>query len=194
MHRNLLIGIGLTLAAAVTPAEAQAPAGPPPAVSACTEGGPAPPARVIEACDALLTDQRTAAARRAVIYLARAEAFASQGRQRLAVDDLAHVIQLRPDLALAFLRRARLQLALGDAEAALGDFTSAIRLEPANPSALFARGELYRAKADRRRALADYAAVLRLDPSHEAARSQHKALALEIERQGAMMPVPPPQR
>jgi tetratricopeptide (TPR) repeat protein len=79
--------------------------------------------------------------------------------------------------------------ARGDADAAIRDFTSAIRLEPRNVAALLARAELYRARIDRRRALADYAAVLRLDPSHDVASANHKALALEIERLGAMMPL-----
>jgi tetratricopeptide (TPR) repeat protein len=160
-----------------------------PAGLACLEGSTAAPERVIEDCDALMMDKTTAEGRLPGIFLARAEAFVRQGRLRLAIDDLANVISRRPDNAQAFLRRAELNRTLGQAEAAIADFSAAIRLEPKNAHALFARAELYRAKTDRRRALADYAAVMRIDPANEAASLNHKALALEIERQGAMMPV-----
>jgi tetratricopeptide (TPR) repeat protein len=155
----------------------------------CVEAGKAAPEQVIADCDELLADKATADAKGPSILLARAEALVRQGRLKLALEDLGRVVERRPDNAKAFLRRAELQQALGDAEAAIRDFTSAIRLEPKNAAALFARAELYRAKTDRRRALSDYAAVLRLDPAHEAASASHKALALEIERLGATMPL-----
>lgn len=155
----------------------------------CVEAREVAPERVIEHCDELLMDGATAETRLPDIFLARADAFVRQGRLRLAVEDLGHVVERRPDDATAFFRRAELQRALGNADAAIGDFSSAIRLESKNIAALFARAELYHARSERRRALADYAAILRLDPLHEAAGANHKALALEIERLGAMMPV-----
>jgi tetratricopeptide (TPR) repeat protein len=160
-----------------------------PTGQACVEGSQATPERMIEDCDVLLTDKATADTRLPGIFLARAEAFVRQGRPRLALDDLANVITRRPDNAQAFFRRAELHKSFGDADAAIRDFSGTIRLEPTNATALLARAELYRVRADRRRALADYAAVMRLDPSNEAASANHKALAQEIERQGAMMPV-----
>ena len=160
-----------------------------PAVANCIEGSEALPERVIEDCDALLMDKATSEAMLPFIFLARAEAFVRQGRLRMAIEDLDRVAERRPDNAKAFFRRAELQRTRGDADAAIRDFSSAIRLEPKNVIALMARAELYRAKTDRRRALADYTAVLRVDPLHEAAAANRKALALEIERLGAMMPV-----
>lgn len=162
--------------------------------AACVAASDAAPERVIEDCDALLMDKATADTKLPAIFLARAEAFVRQGRPRLAIEDLGNVIERRPDDAGAFLKRAELHRTLGDADAAIRDFSAAIRLEPKNAKAPLARAELYLVKADRRRALADFAAVLRLDPSHEAASAQHKALALEIERLGAMMPVQPSPR
>lgn len=173
-----------TLLAAVLPSAARAE----PAGLSCVAGGQAAAGRMIEDCDAVLADKTTADARVPGICLARAEAFVRQGRLRLALDDLGNVVERRPDNAQAFLRRGELHRTLGDADAAIRDFSAVIRLEP-NPGALFARAELYRAKTDRRRALADYAAVMRLDPSNEAASVSHKALAQEIERLGAMLPV-----
>jgi tetratricopeptide (TPR) repeat protein len=155
----------------------------------CVEASEAAPERVIEDCDELLSDKTTAEAKLPAIFLARAEAFVRQGRLRFAIEDLDNVVERRPDNARAFFRRAELQRARGDADAAIRDFTSVIRLETKNVTALLARAELYRARTDRRRALADFAAVMRLDPSHEVASTNHKALALEIERLGAMMPV-----
>lgn len=162
-----------------------------PTGSGCVAGGEAAPERIIEACDDLLMDKATVDERLPAIFLARAEAFVRRGRLKFAIEDLGRVVERRPDNALAFFKRAELYRTLGDADAAIRDFSSAIRLEPKNVAALFARAELYRAKVDRRRALADYAAVLRLDPSHEAAAANRKALALEIERLGAMMPLEP---
>ncbi|MDQ8726706.1 hypothetical protein [Bradyrhizobium sp. LHD-71] len=160
----------------------------------CIQGSAATPERAIEDCDALLMEKATAEARAPDILLARAEAFVRQGRLRPAVEDLGHVVTLRPDYTQAFLRRAELHRTLAEADAAIRDFSAAIRLDPTNTNALFARAELYRAKIDRRRALADYATVLRLDPTHEAARAGHKSLALEIERLGATMPTQPSGR
>ncbi len=159
--------------------------------AACVEASNAAPERVIADCDALLLDKATADTKLPGIFLARADAFVRQGRPRLAIEALGNVIERRPDSVSAFLKRAELHRTGGDADAAIRDFSAAIRLEPGNTKALLARAELHRAKADRRRALGDYAAVLRLVPSHEAASVQHKALALEIERLGAIMPVQP---
>jgi Tfp pilus assembly protein PilF len=162
-----------------------------PQAAGCVEGSEATPERVIEDCDALLMDKATTEARLPAIFLARAEAFVRQGRLKLAIEDLDKAVERRPDNARAFFKRAELHRTRGDADAAIQDFSSAIRLDPKNVAALFARAELYRAKTDRRRALADYTAVLRLDPAHEAASANRKALAFEIERLGAMMPVEP---
>jgi tetratricopeptide (TPR) repeat protein len=186
MYQELLIGLlSVTLLAVTFPAAAQSPS----KGAACVEAVEAAPERVIEDCDDLLSDKTTADAKLPFIFLARAEAFVRQGRLKLAIDDLGNVVERRPDNARAFLRRAELRRTLGETDDAIRDFTSVIRLEPKNVAAVFARAELYRARTDRRRALADYAAVLRLDPSHEAASANYKALALEIERLGAMMPL-----
>lgn len=155
----------------------------------CVEDSEAAAERVIDDCEALLTDKEIAEIKVPAVFLARAAAFVRQGRLGLAIEDLGNAIERRPDDARAFVRRAELHRTLGDADAAIRDFSAAIRLEPSNTSALFARAELYHAMTDRRRALADYAAVRRIDPSHEAAAARHKALAQEIERLGATMPL-----
>ena len=183
MHRTLPIWMVCCILATSGPASGQ------PAVGGCVEDSQALPERVIADCDALLMDKATTEAMLPSIFLARAEAFIRQGRLKLAIEDLGNVAERRPDNAKAFFKRAELHRTRGDADAAIRDFSSAIRLEPKNVAALMARAELHRAKVDRRRALADYTAVLRLDPLHEAAAANRKALALEIERLGAMMPV-----
>jgi tetratricopeptide (TPR) repeat protein len=185
MYRRLLIGfLGVVLLAAALPAAAQSAS----KGAACVEASEAVPERVIADCDGLLSDKTTADAKLPSIFLARAEAFVREGRLKLAIDDLGNVVERRPDHARAFLKRAELHRTLGETDDAIRDFTSVIRLDPKNVAVLFARAELYRAKTDRRRALADYAAVTRLDPANEAASANYKALALEIERLGAMMP------
>jgi tetratricopeptide (TPR) repeat protein len=183
MDRTLPIWIVCCILLMSAPVPAQ------PAIGNCVEGSDVLPERMIEDCDALLMDKATAETMLPSIFLARAEAFVRQGRLKLAIEDLGIVVERRPDNAKAFFKRAELQRTRGDPDAAIRDFSSAIRLEPKNVTALMARAELYRAKTDRRRALADYTAVLRVDHLHEAAAANRKALALEIERLGAMMPV-----
>jgi tetratricopeptide (TPR) repeat protein len=72
---------------------------------------------------------------------------------------------------------------------AIGDYDTALRLDPTLADIFNARGELWRRKGDRPRALADFAAAMRVNPQHEAARANHKSLALELERLGAQMAI-----
>jgi tetratricopeptide (TPR) repeat protein len=72
---------------------------------------------------------------------------------------------------------------------AIGDYDTALRLDSTLSDIFNARGELWRKKGDRRRALQDFDAAIRLNPDHPAARSNYKALALELERLGALMAV-----
>jgi len=72
---------------------------------------------------------------------------------------------------------------------AIGDYDLALRLDPTLADTFNARGELWRKKGDRPRALADFGAAIRLNPNHASARTNYKALALEVERIGAMIAV-----
>ena len=62
-------------------------------------------------------------------------------------------------------------------------------LDPTLADIFNARGELWRKKGDRPHALADFGAAIKLNPQHEAARANHKSLALELERIGAQMSI-----
>ena len=64
-----------------------------------------------------------------------------------------------------------------------------LRLDPALADIFNARGELWRRKGDRPKALADFAAAIKLNPDHPAAKANHKSLAQELERLGALMAV-----
>lgn len=169
-------------------ATSSAPPAPPPP-GACVEGADAAPERIVSDCDRLVTDKATPETALAGIFRARAEAFVRQGRLRLAIDDLDSATRRDARDLRSAIKRADLRRTLGDSEALIGDLGAVIRLQPDNAKALFERGELYRAKGDRRRALADFGAVLRIEPQHEAATAQRKALAQEIERIGATMPL-----
>jgi tetratricopeptide (TPR) repeat protein len=72
---------------------------------------------------------------------------------------------------------------------AIGDDDAVLRFDPTLADIFNARGELWHKKGDRPHALADFAAALKLNPDHAAARSNYKALALELERIGAQMAV-----
>jgi tetratricopeptide (TPR) repeat protein len=72
---------------------------------------------------------------------------------------------------------------------AIGDYSVALQLDPALADILNARGELWRKKGDRPKALADFGAVLKLNPNHLGAKANHKSLAQELERLGALKAV-----
>lgn len=74
-------------------------------------------------------------------------------------------------------------------DSAISDYDAALRLDPALADIFNARGELWRRKGDRPRAVADFGAALRLNPDHPAAKANHKSLAQELERVGALKAV-----
>ena len=84
--------------------------------------------------------------------------------------------------ALVFDRRNQIDRAIADLDVVL-------RLDPTLADSFNARGELWRRKGDRPKAVQDFAAALKLDPAHAAAKANFKSLALELERQGALMAV-----
>ena len=69
---------------------------------------------------------------------------------------------------------------------AIADYDGVLRLDPAQADIHNARGELWRRKGDLPKAVADFAAAIRLNPNHVAARANHRALAQEAERLGAL--------
>ena len=72
---------------------------------------------------------------------------------------------------------------------AIADYDSALRLDSAQADVHNARGELLRKKGDLPKAVADFAAAIKLNPDHAVARANHRALAQEAERQGALKAV-----
>ena len=69
---------------------------------------------------------------------------------------------------------------------AIADYDGVLRLDSAQADVHNARGELWRRKGNLPKAVADFAAAIRLNPNHVAARANHRALAQEAERQGAL--------
>jgi tetratricopeptide (TPR) repeat protein len=74
-------------------------------------------------------------------------------------------------------------------ERAIADYDGALRLDPSLADVHNTRGELWRKKGDLPKAVADFAAAIKLNPDHIAARANHRALAQEAERQGALKAV-----
>ena len=95
----------------------------------------------------------------------------------------------KADRAKAVIARAVVYERKGDVDRAIGDYDTALRLDPTLADIFSARGELYRKKGDRVHALADFGAALKLNPNHPVARDSYKALALEVERLGALIAV-----
>jgi len=72
---------------------------------------------------------------------------------------------------------------------AIADYESVLRLDPVLADIHNARGELWRRKGDLPKAVADFAAAIKLSPDHVAARANHRAMAQELERLGALKAV-----
>jgi tetratricopeptide (TPR) repeat protein len=72
---------------------------------------------------------------------------------------------------------------------AIDDYDDALRLDPTLADIFNTRGELYRRKGSRPKALADFGMAIKLNPDHAPAKANYKALALELERIGALMAV-----
>ena len=75
------------------------------------------------------------------------------------------------------------------AERAIADYDGVLRLDPSLADIHNTRGELWRKKGDLPKAVADFAAAIKLNPDHIAARANHRALAQELERLGALKAV-----
>ena len=72
---------------------------------------------------------------------------------------------------------------------AISDYDGVLRLDPGLADIHNARGELWRRKGDLPKAVADFAAAMKLNPDHAVARANHRALAQELERLGALKAV-----
>jgi tetratricopeptide (TPR) repeat protein len=93
------------------------------------------------------------------------------------------------DRLKALLARAPVLVRKGEIDRAIADYDAALQLDATLADVFNTRGELEWKRGDRRKALADFAAAIRLNPGQAAARDNHKALALELERLGAMMAI-----
>jgi tetratricopeptide (TPR) repeat protein len=95
----------------------------------------------------------------------------------------------KADRIKALIARAAAHDRKGMIDRAIADYDGALRLDPAHADAHNARGELWRKKGDLPKAVADFAAAIKLNPDHVTARANHRALAQEAERQGALKAV-----
>jgi tetratricopeptide (TPR) repeat protein len=77
----------------------------------------------------------------------------------------------------------------GMIDRAIADYDGVLRLDPSLADIHNARGELWRKKGDLPKAVADFAAAIKLNPDHVVAKANHRALAQEAERQGALKAV-----
>ena len=93
----------------------------------------------------------------------------------------------RADRIKALTARAGVLARQGQSDRAMTDYDAVLRLDPTLADIFNARGALYWKTGDRPRAVADFSAALKLDPNHSAAKDNYRRLALELERQGAMM-------
>lgn len=95
----------------------------------------------------------------------------------------------KPDLIKALIARGALYARHDQIDRAIADDSRALLLDPTLADVFNARGELWLRKGDKPKAVQDFGAALRIDPNHEKAKTNHKAIARELERIGAQMAV-----
>src|SRR5262249_43049705 len=100
-----------------------------------------------------------------------------------------HAKTEKDDRIKALIARAAVYERKDMTDRAIADYESVLRPAPSLADIFNARGELWRKKGDLPKALADFAAAIRLNPEHIAAKTNHKSLALELERLGALKAV-----
>jgi tetratricopeptide (TPR) repeat protein len=95
----------------------------------------------------------------------------------------------KPDRIKALIARGGAYERRDMIERAMADYDGALRLDPSLADIHNTRGELWRKKGDLPKAVADFAAAMKLNPDHVVARANHRALAQEVERLGALKAV-----
>ena len=95
----------------------------------------------------------------------------------------------KPDRIKALIARAAVYERKDMTDRAIADYDSVLRLDPALADIHNARGELWRKKGDLPKAVTDFAAAIKLNPDHITARANHRSLAQELERLGALKAV-----
>jgi len=96
---------------------------------------------------------------------------------------------VKADRIKALIARAGAFSRRDQIDRAIADYDSVLRFDATLADVHNARGELWRKKGDRPKALADFGAAIKLNPDQQAARTNYKALAQELERLGALMAV-----
>jgi tetratricopeptide (TPR) repeat protein len=95
----------------------------------------------------------------------------------------------RADRIKALIARAGAYERKDMTDRAIGDYDSVLRLDPSHADIYNARGELWRKKGDLPKALADFGTAIKLNPEHTAAKANHRSMAQELERLGALKAV-----
>jgi tetratricopeptide (TPR) repeat protein len=95
----------------------------------------------------------------------------------------------KPDRIKALIARGAAHERKDMIERAIADYDGALRLDPTLADIHNTRGELWRKKGDLPKAVADFAAAIKLNPDHVVARANHRSLAQELERLGALKAV-----
>ena len=95
----------------------------------------------------------------------------------------------KPDRIKALIARAAVYERKDMIVRAIADYDSVLRLDPGLADIHNARGELWRKKGDLPKAVTDFAAAIKLNPDHITARANHRSLAQELERLGALKAV-----
>ena len=92
----------------------------------------------------------------------------------------------KADRIKALIARAAAYERKGMIDSAIADYDGVLRLDPSLSDIYNTRGELWRKKGDLPKAVADFAAAIKLNPDHVAARANHRSMAQELERLGAL--------
>jgi tetratricopeptide (TPR) repeat protein len=118
------------------------------------------------------------------LLMRRALTAQKASNNKLAIELLDRIVDLRPDYAEGFARRAYIHYAEEDIERAVGDLRRAIALDPNHFKALDGLGDLFKELGRKKAALAVYRRVIKIHPHAAGVKTAIQQLELELEGQG----------
>lgn len=105
----------------------------------------------------------------ALAYHRRGVAFATQGKDDLAVSDLDQAIRLDPSAGGAYVNRGNIWRKRGEFDRAMADYDKAVQLDPDNAVACNNRGMVWMDRKEFDKAIADFNRAITINPQHASA-------------------------
>jgi protein O-mannosyl-transferase len=101
-----------------------------------------------------------------LIFICRANAHASLGNYRQAIEDFNRVVELQPDDRMTYFNRGTAHVSLGNYRQAIEDFNRAIKIKPDYEKAYNNRGLAHAYLGNYRQAIEDFSKVIEIKPDY----------------------------